>query len=954
MEGEGGRGVESSASGQLTIRGDVNFSLSQEDYERYRDEDERDTKPNWSVQAQPSQFGQGEAASQNIDILQQQPTMQSVQLQQLPDGQLIYTTIENQNNRIVNINDDIVNGGSQVEQLIKPNIQVLDTTQLNSYRILDEPIDQKPLTKQPDVLFKKPIFFQELHTWYETSDHTDAVIKVKDGEKRVHSLVLGAASSLFRFMFAEISDKILDAEFTICAPDLTLKELEENLLKPMYGYKPQSSDASKDKSDQAKGQDQENGENVTLPLPHKQEIEDSPEDLLSKIDSNPQGTQEDNSHKTGIFPKTDDFKKPEGRQPLKPMAPNTVHVKPYGINIDFNEGGIYEARLKKDEKDDKKKEAEKSLTDSFLQAEAENYEYMIPPHKIKQERKKSRTRHGYNYDSFVESSDEDYKPEKIKTKHGYKYDSFVEESDSNTDDDLDDLDFDENKPRKRGRPKGSSNKRKYQKRVKQEPMISVKEEAIDKTYDEFHDMFVQKTQITRNAEIKFAQDHIGFYHCQEDGCSFKTMVRPSIHQHHKFTHQNLHGYQEALLGCTYCGESWVNQIYYRKHVNSGECKQPNPVIPYVCENCGQGWYNLTNYTKHAEARECKTNTSHIGKKPCSQDDCPLTFFSDSNRKTHEDRAHKPPPSTTMYRCAKCNINFANHKDFNVHKKDVHGEKSRGGFVTYACKVAGCEFQHAQRKPFEAHVREQHPNDCYICELCGRNFADQYKLDQHKDNNPNGRGGKRCLPVSYTCTHCPREFNRKRHMELHVLFKHTQERPFGCDQCGKRFKTRHCVNVHLRTHGVGGFSWCCEECGKTFNQISSYHTHLKVHSNVRDFACEDCGMTFKLKNSLKKHQLVHKPEFGHTCDFCGKKFKRSDNLINHRRRHTGEHPYKCDKCNWTGPDSSSFIHHKKKHADTNQHTQEIKLIHAISKLPTHLLENRDTLARADSVTHSDIL
>ena len=33
-------------------------------------------------------------------------------------------------------------------------------------------------------------------------------------------------------------------------------------------------------------------------------------------------------------------------------------------------------------------------------------------------------------------------------------------------------------------------------------------------------------------------------------------------------------------------------------------------------------------------------------------------------------------------------------------------------------------------------------------------------------------GRKCLPVSYSCPHCPREFNRKRHMELHVLFKHS--------------------------------------------------------------------------------------------------------------------------------------------------------------------------------------
>ncbi|XP_023324495.1 zinc finger protein 665 isoform X3 [Eurytemora carolleeae] len=715
------------------------------------------------------------------------------------------------------------------------------------------------------VNLKKPIFFSELHEFYASAEHTDTIIRCKDGDRRAHSIVLGAASSLFRFMFAEISEKILDSEYIISFPDITVQECEE-LLKPVYGFS------------QEPGQE-------------------------------------------------------------------TVKTDAFGFNLDFNEGGMYEARMRKEREEREEREREERG-------------WMIPENQIKQERRGKRGR----YDSLIEDdSDEDFKP-RNKTKHGYAYDSFVEESSSDSegrvdydsDDDIDDDLFDERPKGKRGRKKGSKNTRKYTKRIKEnggEPMLCVKEEAIDKTFDEFNEMFLQKTQVTRNAEIKFAQDHIGFYHCQEEGCAFKTMVRPSIHQHHKFTHQNLHGYQEALLGCNNCGESWVNQIHYRKHIDSNECRAPNNVVPYVCENCGAGWYNLTNYTKHAAARECKTNTSHEGKRPCSNSSCPLTFFSDKNRETHENRAHKPITAGTMYRCAKCNINFINHKDYNKHKKDVHNEKPRGGFVVYVCKVTGCEYTNPERKIFENHVRIEHPDECWICELCGRNFSDPIKLEQHHQNNPGGRGGKRCLPVNYNCPHCPREFNRKRHMELHVLFKHTQERPFGCDQCGKRFKTRHCVNVHLRSHGIGGYSWCCEECGKTFNQISAYHTHLKVHSNVRDFACEDCGMTFKLKHSLKKHQLVHKPEFGHTCDFCGKKFKRSDNLINHRRRHTGEHPYKCDKCNWTGPDSSSFIHHKKKHADVVHNSQELKLMHAIAKLPGHLLD-RDGMNGRDN--HSDIM
>ena len=369
--------------------------------------------------------------------------------------------------------------------------------------------------------------------------------------------------------------------------------------------------------------------------------------------------------------------------------------------------------------------------------------------------------------------------------------------------------------------------------------------------------------------------------------------------------------------CPSCGEDWANELHFSRHVASNECSVlRGQDKPYVCELCGEGWYNLTNLTRHIESGACRTVPPLVlgSKNKCVS--CDLQFFSLKNREVHVRKAHLLSEETS-YRCAKCDMNFVTHKEFNVHKKFIHGSEVRAKFQ---CRIVDCGFETDKRDLIAEHTKTQHRDSVHICSDCGRNFADNQKLLQHQASHARSGRGRKCLPAIYPCSQCPREFNRKRHMELHMLFKHSTDRPYSCQECGKKFKTRHCVNIHLRSHGIGGYSWCCEECGKTFNQISAYHVHLKVHSNIRDFACEDCGMTFKLKHSLKKHQLVHKTEFGHTCDFCGKKFKRSDNLINHRRRHTGEHPYKCDKCSWTGPDSSSFIHHKKKHNEpvTNVH------------------------------------
>ena len=234
------------------------------------------------------------------------------------------------------------------------------------------------------------------------------------------------------------------------------------------------------------------------------------------------------------------------------------------------------------------------------------------------------------------------------------------------------------------------------------------------------------------------------------------------------------GYQlssyPSLHRCNRCGEEWSNELYFSRHLTSNEC-QVQAEKPYVCEVCGHGWFNLTNLTKHIEAGECKSFPQLVTEKhKCNN--CDLSFFSQRNREVHIRKAHMPMDDN-CYRCAKCDMNFVTHKEFNVHKKSIHSNevlKSR-----FQCRILGCSFETDKREAISIHVKKVHPRNVHICSDCGRNFSDNNKLLQHQASHARSGKGRRCLPVNYSCPQCPREFNRKRHMELHVLFKHSKGR-----------------------------------------------------------------------------------------------------------------------------------------------------------------------------------
>ena len=491
-------------------------------------------------------------------------------------------------NSVQNLNHEDVKHHTIIEEVVQAH-----TDSINPDHI-DPPTGLTQIVENPIYSFKKPVFYDCLKEYYTNCEFTDTVIICKGGSRKIHSLIMGAASSMMKDIFADISNKILDSEMVILMPDVLIGELDL-LLKPIYGF-------------------------------NDTQIEDQTlrqEKYAEELKKNP-------------------------------------------FSVDFNHENLV---IKSEEKEKQQSPEVESEVQTY---EEEDEDILDDFEEVEEKPKlKSKSKRGW--------------PK--KSKYGYKLDDFIDDSDEF---DSEDDDWEEPEPKvkkKRGRPK----------KVKEEaeeyydedddledtylePIVKVKEEAIEKTFNEFNEFFAAASLMIET-KISFNQDDLGVFHCEAQGCVFSTLIRASIQQHVRQTH-TAGGYEPPKFNCGKCGEAWANELYFKKHFESNECVTQQE-RPYVCENCGKGnyqdlitsfqcidsgWYNLTNYTKHAEARECKKVLDLTHKHKCIN--CDFSFFSLRNRETHVRKAHMPP-SETQYRCAKCDINFVTHKEFNLHRKTIH-------------------------------------------------------------------------------------------------------------------------------------------------------------------------------------------------------------------------------------------------------------------------------------------
>ncbi|XP_036936657.1 zinc finger protein 84-like [Acanthopagrus latus] len=224
-----------------------------------------------------------------------------------------------------------------------------------------------------------------------------------------------------------------------------------------------------------------------------------------------------------------------------------------------------------------------------------------------------------------------------------------------------------------------------------------------------------------------------------------------------------------------------------------------------------------------------------------------------------------------------------------------------GEKPFVCDICGRRF--AQQKHLKSHIRTHTGEKPFDCDVCGKSFA---RLESLKTHVRTHTGEK-----PFGCDHCGRRFVEPRSLKRHVR-THTGEKPFGCDVCSKRFIQQGHLKLHMITH-KGEKPFGCDHCGRRFVELRSLKRHMRTHTGEKPFGCDVCSRIFAQQGSLKIHMRTHTGEKPFDCNACEKRFKHKSALNRHMRTHTGEKPFGCDCCGKRFIEQGNLKKHMKVHS-----------------------------------------
>ena len=180
----------------------------------------------------------------------------------------------------------------------------------------------------------------------------------------------------------------------------------------------------------------------------------------------------------------------------------------------------------------------------------------------------------------------------------------------------------------------------------------------------------------------------------------------------------------------------------------------------------------------------------------------------------------------------------------------------------------------QKISLRVHTMARHTGEGLAeCDLCGGKDIEIDDVGSHMKGNH----GEMCDNVrlmesqavdpdpKLPCSECDKMLTQKISLRVHMMARHTGEKPFKYNSCEKRFVTSSRMKKHFRRVHEGGPVQVanipqlpCSECDKMLKGKQALRTHIMaIHSGERPFKCDVGEKGFVTARKMKKHKRIHK-------------------------------------------------------------------------------------------------
>ncbi|EDV26193.1 uncharacterized protein TRIADDRAFT_23582 [Trichoplax adhaerens] len=221
----------------------------------------------------------------------------------------------------------------------------------------------------------------------------------------------------------------------------------------------------------------------------------------------------------------------------------------------------------------------------------------------------------------------------------------------------------------------------------------------------------------------------------------------------------------------------------------------------------------------------------------------------------------------------CRMQFHSPDQFYRHM-DAHGDNDSADGDSFVCRWLGCSAKFKSRYRIKEHCRVHTGQKVIACNTCGGLFASNTKFIDHL-NRQSEDANLRCLCCNKQfatkrllrnherghvnnskCTMCDMTFPSPSGLKRHILYRHTEQRPYQCALCHIKFKSEHDLNRHIKIHDDQVLLCPKEGCDYTSKFLQSIKAHYaKEHeaemASAR-YACHICGCRYTRGYSLTSH------------------------------------------------------------------------------------------------------